>query len=203
MLDRGLLGEDLRRAPRARAAAPRARRAAAAPARRRSGGWCSGWKVWRPSSRPMGRPVTCGRSGTPAVGGLAREVEEAPPVVGRDVVLHEPVGDGRPVSAASRRIQSSSRSGADRSSPWMPAGASSNTPRPTSGQRAADARTARPRRRTCPGTGSPSMARCSDRARGASRRPRRPRSPPARCAPSRRCRRCVAGSLRAPRSPIT
>ena len=113
----------------------------------------------------------------------------------------QPNVTGRSISSASRRIQSSSRSGAAMSSPWMPAGASSNTPRPTPAQRARRARTARPRRRTCRAPTSPSLPRCSTVRDVVI--PSAPASmPSATSAAMRAISSGVAGSLRMPRSPI-
>ena len=108
---------------------------------------------------------------------------------------------GRPVSSDRRMIQSISRSGAERSSPITPAGASSNTPVPA-------ALSARPIANSSssaanvPGTGSPSIARCAI-VRDVDT-PSAPASMPSctmRAIASMSSG--VAGSLRAPRSPIT
>src|SRR5205823_5643676 len=64
----------------------------------------------------------------------------------------------RSISAASRNIQSISRSAPSRSSPSTPAGASSNTPAPASA-RARPIANSSSSAANVPGTGSPSMAR--------------------------------------------
>ena len=99
----------------------------------------NGWKVCRPDAAARsGGPTTCGRSGTPSsAASPARSSSRASRRARRRAARTRSV-TGRCVSAASRRIQSSSLSGADMSSPWMPAGASSNTPRPTSAERLAE-----------------------------------------------------------------
>ncbi len=108
---------------------------------------------------------------------------------------------GRPIAAESRRIQSISRSGAARSSPSAPAGASSKIPPPASAS-------ARPMPNSSssaakvPGTGSPSMAMCAivrDVDTPSAPAAIASRTIPAMAAMSS----AVAGSFFAPRSPIT
>ena len=158
----GALGEDRARAARGRACA----------ATFSSSGSPSSACVARPVDGAGGRSGAraAGRAGGPRpAGGSARPRRtprsrgRASSSTGRD---RGRAGAGRrspgvPSRSESRRIQSISFSDAARSSPITPAGASSNTPAPASPQRATHARRARPRRRTCPGTGSPSIARCA------------------------------------------
>ena len=108
---------------------------------------------------------------------------------------------GRPEAAETRRIQATSRSGSAMSSPVTPAGASSKTPVPASASASPKAIISSSAAKV-PGTFSPSMARCA--------MVREVDTPSAPASMPSRTRRFIsamssglAGSLRAPRSPIT
>ena len=111
-------------------------------------------------SSPIGRPDTCGRSGTSSSAASPARSSSRFQSSGATSCCTNPYVTGRCVSFASRRIQSSSLSGADMSSPWMPAGASSKTPRPTSANARPSANSSSSAANV-PGTGSPSTARCT------------------------------------------
>ena len=108
---------------------------------------------------------------------------------------------GRPVSSVRRIIHSISRPGAARSSPITPAGASSNTPVPASARARPIANSSSSAAKV-PGTGSPSMARWA-MVRDVET-PSAPASMPSRTMRAMAATSSgLAGSLRAPRSPIT
>ena len=108
---------------------------------------------------------------------------------------------GRPMAAESRRIQSISFFGSSTSSPADPAGASSKIPVPSS-PRAAPIPKSSSSAAKVPGTGSPSMARWA-----MVREVEKPRAPAATASFTMAFIAAmssgVAGSLLAPRSPMT
>ena len=108
---------------------------------------------------------------------------------------------GRPTALDSRRIQSTSRSGAARSSPSTPAAASSNTPAPSSPSTAPMPNSSSSAANV-PGTGSPSMARWA-RVRDVENPSAPARMPSRTMAAIAAMSSGVAGSLAAPRSPMT
>ena len=163
---------------------------------------CSGWKVWKPSSSDTVRAWICGRTATPSAWAARRQVELTAPRVGVVVVLGQRERDraadgGR---QAPHPLHLPLRRGEVLAERRRPGPARTRRCR---ARRAPDrCRTARPRPRTC-------RARARRRWRGGRAcgrwrsRGRRPRCPLARWRPSPRCPAGVAGSLRAPRSPIT
>ena len=155
-----------------------------------------------PEQQPTGRPgdLRADRR-RPRPRASATRSSMLPPLVGSWSFWVSANVTGRPIASARRRIHSISRSGAARSSPSAPAGASSNTPVPSSPS-------ARPMPNSSssaakvPGTGSPSMARCAI-VRDVEK-PSAPASMPSRTMAAMAAMSSgVAGSLRAPRSPIT
>ena len=162
---------------------------------------CSGWNVWKPSSSDTVRACVCGRTATPSAWAASDCSSWRRHDSGSLLFWLMAYVTGRPIAAARRRIHSISRSGAARSSPAIPAGASSNTPVPRSPS-------ARPMPNSSssaanvPGTGSPSMARWASVR--LVEKPSAPASMPSfTMAAIASMSSAVAGSLRAPRSPIT
>ncbi len=155
----------------------------------------------KPISIPNGRAAICGYRGAPASSARSDSSISSRQRVGAESIWTRLKLTGTPVSAARRRIQSTSWRGATMSSPAVPIGDSSKTARPP-------AATARPSPNSSssaakvPGTGSPSMARWAN-----VREVEKPRAPASMASRTMSAMAsmssAVAGSLAAPRSPIT
>ena len=164
------------------------------------GRWLKPWWPWNPNIMPNGRAATWGYSRLPAACASAERSIISRHNFGSASTWISANDTGRSISPPNRRIQSSSFFGATMSSPADPCGASSNTawppaamarPRPNSSSSAANV----------PGTGSPSIARCP-----IVRDVENPSAPASIASVTSRpiaaMSSGVAGSLRAPRSPI-
>ncbi len=151
-------------------------------------------------SRLSGRPLTCGRRSEPLALASSTSRRVSRQASGAWLCWDSPKLIGRPVSADSLRIQATSLAGASRSSPMIPAGASSMIPVPSSPS-------TRPMPKSSssaanvPGTGSPSTAVCT-----VVREVEKPSAPAWIAARTTSAMAAmssgVAGSLRAPRSPM-
>ena len=132
----------------------------AAPIGAHDGQYANGWNVCRPSNNVTGRPATCGRTLAPSARASAQSSSIRCQASGSWSFWVSANVTGRPIAADSLRIQAISRSGAARSSPSAPAGASSNTPVPSS-PRTRPIPNSSSSAANVPGTGSPSIAMCA------------------------------------------
>ncbi len=161
----------------------------------------NGWNVWKPRRMDTVRPWTWGRTATPSAAAWPARSSRRRHWSGSALFCSSANVIGRPTALDSRRIQSTSRSGAARSSPSAPAAASSNTPVPSSPSTAPMPNSSSSAANV-PGTGSPSIARWASVREVEN--PRAPARMPSRTmAAMAAMSSVVAGSLAAPRSPIT